>query len=72
MGKKTSKESIIVMAKRNTLEAAKNILLEVYKDDTPIVSRIVSAYYDGNKAYIADTLRTLICYLEELKQGLDN
>ena len=60
------------MAKRDALETAKNILTEIYKDDVTIVSRITSAYYDNNRAYIADSLETLIGYLKDLKQELSS
>ena len=60
------------MAKRDTLETAKNILTEIYKDDVIIVSRIASAYYDNNRVYIADSLETLIDYLKDLKSSLND
>ena len=58
------------MTKRDSFETAKNILTEIYKDDTLIVSRISGAYYDGDKTYIAELLGTLIDYLKDLKQEL--
>ena len=59
------------MTNRDTLETAKRILVEVYKDDTSIVSKIVCAYYDNNITYIAETMETLISYLMELKKELE-